>query len=240
MKKVYLIIIGLLVILSYLFSANNLIKIYESEYFVYYIQDKYNYSPLSAELEKCYKAFAEKINYTNKGKTPVRIFKDINSFRKYLNLNSVKDWLIIYNKDGINVVSPYNAGPVYNYKSSLSIIGKASILSILENINNNLPNWLKDGICGYEVNYDMEKTNNYIKNYLKNNKFPSLEDIDKDFNNEQKLACFSYSFVEYIIKKGDYSKLKELISGPDDFKSIFGLNRDQVYNEWKNSILKNL
>ena len=240
MKKVYLVIIGLLFILCYLFPAVNLIKIYESEYFAYYIQDKYNYSSLSAELEKQYKTFAKKIDYINKEKTPVRIFKDINTFHKYLELNNAKDSLIIYNKDGINVVSPYNAGPVYNYKTSLSIVGRASVLSILESLNNNLPNWLKDGICGYEVNYDREKTINYIKNYLKSNKFPSLEDIDKDLNNEQKLASFSYSFIEYIMGKGDYSKLKELITNPDDFKSIFGSDKDQIYNEWKKSILKNL
>lgn len=236
MKKVYLIIVTLLLFVNYLFSSVNLFKIYESEYFIYYVQDKYNYSGLSVELEKYYKSFSKKMNYTNKEKTAVRIFKDINIFHQYLNLNNLQDRQIIYNKDGINLVSPFNAGPVYNYKSALSIMGRASILSILDDINNSLPNWIKDGVCGYEVNYDKGKTINFIKNYLKSNEFPSLQDI----NNEQKLSGFCSSFIEYILNKGDYNKLKELIINPDDCKNIYGYDKFELYNEWKNSILKNL
>ena len=160
MKKVCFILFILLIFMSYLFSSINLIKIYESEYFIYYIQDKYNYSGLSVELEKQYKSFSKKIDYTTKEKKPVRIFKDINNFHKYLNLENDQNKSIIYNKDGINLVSPYNAGPAYNYKSALRVIGRASVLSILEEINKDLPIWLKNGICGYEVNYDKEKSIN--------------------------------------------------------------------------------
>ena len=42
------------------------------------------------------------------------------------------------------------------------------------------------------------------------------------------------------MNKGDYNKLKELIKSPDDFKNIYGYDKDKIYNEWKKSILKRL
>lgn len=114
---------------------------------------------------------------------------------------------------------------------------------IVNQINDDTPRWLNEGIASYEAKDNDE---NWIKESVKNgllsNMIPSFKDLDTGDDFEAFFKCngyqYSYTIVESIVNLFGYDKLYRLIKSPNSFLEVFGITEDEFQNKWINYIYK--
>jgi RNA polymerase sigma-70 factor (ECF subfamily) len=164
----------------------------------------------------------------------VKIYPDLKSFHEFgFGEKDLPDWLVgIANYGDIRSVSPLNSGPVHDYGSILKVIVHEMTHIFIDNIGGKLTHrWLHEGLAGYESGQMNDKRRKDIAERIQLEQIPTFEDMSKDFK-EVGGYQFSYTIVEFIIKKYGMEKIIELIKNSTDIQLVLKMNYDEFREKW--------
>ena len=201
--------------------------------------DKECIDKVSDVLENSYIKITNNFNQQLNEKLILEIHPDHNQLHIALGLPNAPDW--IRGGLGVNkivIASPLNPPIGSNFNNVLNTAVHEFTHTIVNNINNNTPRWLNEGIACYEAKDNDEnwiiKT---VKSGLENNILPTFKDLDtgEDFETFFKHNGYQYSYtiIESIVNIFGYDKLRQLIKYPNNFVEIFGITEDQLQDRWR-------
>lgn len=184
-------------------------------------------------LESTAKEIRDKLQYTNKNKTKMYIYKEQKSLhiRKagFITLLFAPSWYIGDNKKDVALmVSPYAKLSSHNHDSILSAAPHELIHTINYQVNPKLSYWLDNGVAGYLSKQTPPK------DLLQMAKIPSFKDTK--IENEIKFGNingygYSYLYVEYLDKTYGWDKVVRLVKG-ESYSTVFSKSEEDIYNDW--------
>lgn len=219
----------------------------ETKHFKFYSEDKDKncIKDLSDGLEVNYAKVTSDLKTVLNKKVDVYIYSDLNTFHKAINQPDAPNWVIgtsELNSNSIKMVNPSKAED-----SSYVDFKKVIVHEFTHIVENKIradensvdifPIWLNEGVAAFEAKQD-EGVQDVLLKAKKHNKFPTLDELETDsydFGDEDGYQ-FSYSIIEYIVKKYGYDKLAALIKEPYNFDNILGTSRDDFQIKWVDSI----
>ena len=264
MQRNFLYHIGLLfILLSICFSSCintgrntyrvSLTKQQESEHFVFFCQDKDKnvLDSFQHQLEAGYQRIAEDIDYQMDKKVYVEIYPSVSTLHSAVGIPNMPEWVAAYTgKRGdytaIMVVSPNNPGSHHTGEFILNrvVVHELAQSMIFGKHKKRPPIWLFKGLASYEGNnLTPEEIQPIIYEEVKAGDVPTMQELqpandekvpEETFND---LNGYEYSFtlVEYIVKKYGMGKVRELLDArqyPYDYQLLFGITESEFYGAW--------
>lgn len=102
-------------------------------------------------------------------------------------------------------------------------------LQINPDFDNN-PRWLWEAIAIYESNCPKLEPSKFSDITVEN--YPTLSELNSDFNSNQSVYIFGYTLTEFIIYKWDIKHLNDLIRANGDIESVLMVSDQEFEYEW--------
>ncbi|KJR46267.1 hypothetical protein UF75_3353 [Desulfosporosinus sp. I2] len=219
----------------------------ETQHFIIYCTetDTTCIDKVSDVLEKNYNRITTNFNQQLQEKLTIEIHSDLNQLHIALGFPNAPDWIRGGIREGrIVIASPLNPPPGSGFDNVLNTAVHEFVHIIVNEINEDTPRWLNEGIACYEAKDNTESwIRKTVKNGLESNTLPTFKDLDtgEDFETFFKRNGYQYSYTiaESIIDVFGYDKLHNLIKSPNNFVAIFGMTEDQMQSKWIEYIKKN-
>ncbi|WP_425804425.1 peptidase MA family metallohydrolase [Desulfitobacterium sp. Sab5] len=196
-------------------------------------------------LENNYKRITTNFNQQLQEKLTIEIHSDLNQLHIALGFPNAPDWI----RGGIGVgkiaiASPLNPPPGSEFDNVLNTAVHEFVHIIVNEINEDTPRWLNEGIACYEAKDNNENwIRKTVKNGLVSDMLPTFKDLDtgEEFETFFKRNGYQYSYtiVESIIEEFGYDKLYKLIKSPNNFVDVFGITENEMQSKWIEYIKKN-
>lgn len=196
-------------------------------------------------LESRYKIITKKLNQEISGKTCVKICSNSNELQSALGLEDAPEWIRGgVQKDTTVIASPINPPKGSDFYNVLNTVVHEFVHVIINEINNDTPRWLNEGVASYEGKDNSEKwIKKTIRKSLEENTLPKLKDLDtgSDFAKFFEIDGyqFSYTIIEFIVNKFGYEKLHDFLEKPYDFEGIFNMSESEFESNWGEFLKEN-
>ena len=133
-------------------------------------------------------------------KLTIEIHSDLKQLHNALGLSNAGDWIRGgLGKGKIIIASPLNPPPGSGFHNVLNTAVHEFVHIIVNQINDDTPRWLNEGIASYEAKDNDE---NWIKESVKNgllsNMIPSFKDLDTGDDFEAFFKCNGYQYLSLI------------------------------------------
>ncbi len=191
-----------------------------------------------------YNRIADSLNVQLSEVIVVDVYRDLLTFHTAIGWPDAPDWVIGNASDStINLVSPYNPGPVHSFNSIISAITHELVHCFVHKLAEDVyvSKWINEGSATY-LSYQTPKEYD-ICNYInKNNgKIPTLAEL----NNGGTFGdiggySFSYTIVEYIVTQlGGSDTLSQFLASGMDYSILGFENELEFQDEWNQYIYIN-
>ena len=211
---------------------------YQSEYFelFYSATDTAHIVQMAVFLDSNFKRVLLDLKpVRNPGSIKVFLYYDISLLRKVMELPKENTWGVggVVSADTILIMSPYSRYIKGNYSdvAGRSIILHEAVHCICMLINPSIvnnPNWVWEGIAGFEANQLPDLKN---KDYILHHQIPSFEELKK-ISNYTKNYELGYSYVEYVKYKWGPDAVIQLLLRNGDIKRILGIPEKEFLPGW--------
>ncbi len=94
----------------------------------------------------------------------------------------------------------------------------------------NNPRWLWEAVAMYAA---QEFRNPKEINDIRDGNFPTLSDLNEDFNSGRNIYDVGYILVEYLVAQWSEDKLIELVSSNGDLKAVLGVTESEFEAGWQ-------
>ncbi len=213
---------------------------YTTEHFIFHFsEDKSALGELFAALENNYSKITKAFGINPANKVKVEIYPDIKLYHRRTFGENSPDWMVgNFDPDNnvVRMVSPNNPGSYHDYKSVVEIaaheFAHCVTFEYRSRNNKNLPNWLNEGLSLYYADQFVENDKKRVKEAVASNDIPALSDLKDDFVKYHGYT-FSYTVVDFIIKKYGEKKLMEFVKNPDSYGKIFSMSKKKFNAEWQ-------
>lgn len=171
-------------------------------------------------------------------KVVIELYPSLEALRREANKPDAPDWFVAYlAKDctTIKSVTPLHPGPLHSDDSVTEAILALFATAVALQMNQELPIWLRFGIGSYEAG----RTWGTVREPRTVQTLPSLDDLDQDWDSfgGNNGPMYAYTIVAYIVEKFGYDKLVGFIRQPDAYDFLFGCDKTQFENDWKEYVL---
>lgn len=219
----------------------------ETQHFIihYTESDKACMDEVSDVLENSYNRITNNLNQQLQEKLTIEIHSDINQLHIALGFPNAPDWI----RGGLGagkivIASPLNPPPGSKFDNVLNTAVHEFVHVIVNEINEDTPRWLNEGIASFEAKDNDENwIRKTVKDGLERDIIPTFKDLDTgaDFETFFKRNGYQYSYtiVESIIEEFGYDRLYDLIKTPDNFVDVFSMTENQLQNKWIEHVKKN-
>lgn len=239
MKKYLTLITFLISLQSYSCKENNTLpEHYEDGIFIYKCmdQDPNVLKDIKNVLEEYYQSVCDDLEYQYTYKVVVEIYPD----QKTYNENVMDDDLIGYpacsGNRRMQLVSPASpikvSGIPYNERLLMAVHEFVHLM--INEINNELPMWLNEGLASYEGSSAIYEY--FCKTYFY--QLPSIElnHLERNYYSIPAADIYSYSAVHFIVEKFGFKKLNQLIRNPENFEKILSISKSDFNKQWNSFI----
>lgn len=196
-------------------------------------------------LESRYKIITKNLKQEVSGKTCVKICSNSHELQSALGLENAPEWI----RGGVKmdttvIASPINPPKGSDFYNVLNTVVHEFVHVIINQINNDTPRWLNEGVASYEGKDNSEEwIKKTIRKSLEENTLPKLKDLDtgRDFAKFFEIDGyqFSYTIIEFIVNKFGYEKLHDFLEEPDNFEGIFNMSENEFESNWGEFLKKN-
>lgn len=196
-------------------------------------------------LESRYEVITKNLNAEICGKTRVKICSDSDELQDALGLDGAPLWIRGgVTGDTIVIASPINPPKGSNFYNVLNTVVHEFVHVIINEINDNTPRWLNEGVASFEGKDNSEDwIKKTIKKALEENNLPKLKDLDTgdDFRKFFDIDGYQYSYtiIEFIVNKFGYEKLHNLLEEPHNFQGVFNMSEDEFESKWGEFLKEN-
>lgn len=176
----------------------------------------------------------KKLEFNNDKPTDVYVYSNQKSLwiRKYglVTILGAPYWFVGDNKgDQVVMVSPYASVQGNDHDSILSVAIHELVHTINYQINPKLSYWNDNAMATF-----LAKQQPY-KGFTSYSPIPTIDDMKSE--NEKRFGDiggyqYSYTYMEFLSKKFEWSKILELIRGGKTYDEIFQKSEQEIYNEW--------
>lgn len=224
-------------------SKNNEIIRYQqsSEHFEFYSikKDIESLKDLEINLEKNYFKITNDLGTSFSIKIKVYIYPDIKTFHEKINIRNGPGWLVgigLYNE--LHMVSPLNPGSIHSYESLIKVVvhefTHVATINLIGN-NRSIPKWLYEGIGYYEAEQITDTLRKKIKDLVLKDEIPTFNELETmSYIKFGDTGGYNFSaiIVEFLIENYGLDKVISLIKQPENYKSIFGLSKEELEKKW--------
>ena len=245
MKKLVVVLLSILFLIAAFGCDKNEMKLQtESEHFIFYAydEDKSCLNDLESALESNYDRITNDLQVTLDHKITIDIYPDLDMFHSAIGEPEAEEWLVgVYMNGTIKMVSPLHPGNQHSYESLMKVIVHEFthvLVSELSLSSHDIPIWLNEGVAVYEAEQFSNDAETLIRDLIKHDTIPTLDDLDNSNFGELHGYQLSYTAVEYIVVECGYASLIALIKNPSDMQSILGMDMTQFETAWKNYLTK--
>lgn len=215
----------------------------ETEHFIFECTEKdiVLLNLLAYELESNYFKFTSDFNITPSSKTTINIYPDLESFHESIGIPNVNGKIIsAFNFDNeIQIVSPNNCGSYHTYDSVIASLPFEFIQILMYEINPNIPRWVNEGLASYVTGGNTD-IRSIIEQSIINNKIPTFRELNNyQFFYENNGYAYANTFIEFICQEYGLDIINEWLRSPYDYEKIFGINEDDLYEDWTEFLYKN-
>lgn len=192
-----------------------------------------------------YDRIADSLNTQLTEKVIVDVYPDLTTYHIAIGWPDAPDWVVgtAMGSDKIDMVSPYNPGPVHNFASIIDVIAHELVHCFVNKLADGalMSTWLNEGTAAY-LSYQSVNTD-YICSYINQNngEIPTLDELNNGstFGNIGGYS-FSYTIVEFIVTQlGGSDVLSEFIASGLDYTLLGSQNELAFQNEWHQYIYLN-
>lgn len=244
MKKIWkvlgiflLIIIGVLVvnfIPTFQLKTKGMQKL-EGEWInVYYETEESAARDVFEYADPLVEGLAKKLGFSEKQDVNIYIYDDQKKMQTkkygYITPCFGLDWYIGDNI-GTKVIltSPANPGKVHGYDDVKYAVTHEIVHAYVSVMNKDIALWLTEGMALYLSNGEP-----FYREYLEHMKVPTYKDTCT-INPIRFADCggytFAHTYIEYLDKTYGWETVLELIK-TEDYRSIYGKSKEEIYNEW--------
>jgi len=192
-----------------------------------------------------YDRIADSLNLQLTSKVIVDVYPDLVSYHAAIGWPGAPDWVVgtAIGDDKIDLVSPYNPGPVHTFESLMSVITHELVHNFIFKLANgqDIPRWLNEGTAAYLA---LQQSNtNSICSYVDQNGgvIPSLDELN-DGNTFGSIGgySFGYTIAEFITTDfGGAGVLSQFIGSGLSY-SVLGLQNElEFQNAWYEYVYTN-
>lgn len=229
---------AILLVLSFC-SVDSFLKLKETDKFTYYgtKPDSITVHQLDKLLEENFRRICNDLEYDYKFRITVEIYPDQKSFDA--NTIGTRGTPAVSGNRTIQMVSPFSAIKIQGipYEERLLMAVHEFVHLVNNEINNNMPLWIEEGLATYEGSFNFYK-NNCLK-YFKSLPEISFEQLDQNYQRIRGADLYSYTLIYFIAQNFGKAKLCKLIRNPDDIEEILMVSRKDITSEWNLFIKEN-
>lgn len=223
---------------------NDLTRQLETANFIFnYENEKEATKEISEKLENSYSRICETYLVKFNKKLNVDIYTNqqelVEVLSPYINPEQLSFCVgIALDSGNIMMISPNNPGPNHSYEDIIDVAVHEFVhcvtLKLLGQVEPIIPDWLWEGIAVYESG--QLKTSPPISWLIEQEPVPTIFQLEENFYSRN--YCYDYSglLVKYLVDKYGYEKLLKFIKNSQNFEVVFGLNKDQLSENWKKQL----
>jgi hypothetical protein len=241
--KTYFLFIASLVLLSGLSCKGNvsLPAQNQNSIFIYHysVKETNVINDIKNTLDKNYQRICDDLEYQYNYKIQVYIYPDQKTYDDNLSDKDIAGSPACSGGRRMQFVSPNSLIkiPGIPYNERLQMPVHEFVHLMVDEINNNLPIWIDEGLAAKEGSSD-------IYEYFCRLSFPELSLIKLQYLEEKYFSIpgadiYSYTAVRFIIQKFGLKKFNIFLRNPGNFEKIFSMTKDQFSKEWNLFITKN-
>ena len=108
-------------------------------------------------------------------------------------------------------------------------------LNLNENFGNN-PRWLWEAVAMYAAE---EVRNVKDISYLRDGDYPTLQELNEDFNSGRNIYDVGYLLIDYLVQTWDHDHLIALIEANGNVESTLGVGEAEFEKGWQQFVKKN-
>lgn len=183
--------------------------------FIFYgDNDKKYIDILAAAIEKDYEKSSSNLDFKFSEKQSIYLYSSQNRLQSALGYPNGPIWIKAGCPWGVLHMSPKSA---FVNEDPSKILHHILVQLMVYKINSNIPDWLSQGIASYESKWlTKDRIDKVLMDYKNNINQNSIEyrNIDITTFKQNGGYEFSYLFVEFIVKKYGYKRIREFIENP--------------------------
>jgi hypothetical protein len=204
----------------------------EKKNFIYYSVDSSSVEVLNNKLEAERKRLLDVFNEKSTSKVVVFIYRSNKQFhiKKIGGIIGlfIPEWVIGTNdKKAIFITDPKNPGNAHTSETIIDACIHEYVHVLTDNINSNISLWLKEGLAVYFANQKPQK-DFYLD--IKYSDFTTKNSIQFGNNGGYAMA---YKYIDFLIKTYGYDKLHSLLKSSENYESVYGISKNEMYIKWK-------
>ncbi len=214
----------------------------ESEHFEFYLIEKDTkcLDDLEKNLEDNYEKISENLRVTLKSKIKVNIYPSIEEFHSNAGISNPEDWMVgVAKEDEILMVSPLNPGKVHNYEGLMQVVVHEFTHILVGKINSSTDTYLNEGIAVVESKQIDKNMKRWLKKASKEDKLPRIEEMRNNLFGLKQPYCFAGGFMDFLVNEYGYDKVVEIIGKNVKLEETTGLDKEELWVEWKQYIDEN-
>ncbi len=197
-------------------------------------QDKGASDVLLQTLEEHVGRIAADLKVRLKKKIPVEVLPSLTAFHERIQCPNCPDWVVgVRWKGGLFVVSPLVPGPEQTKEGMLKVAVHELTHLLIAMKTPNAPRWINEGLASYEAGQD-PRENGSIASFALHSGIPTFTEIEgsrEAFENAGGYP-FSYTMVEFVIKRWGFDSLLQLMVHYDRFEEVLGVSKLAFWKEW--------
>lgn len=241
MKKVTFLLFCILFVCTQCKKADTETKVQETDQFVFYFnpQDLDAVDNIMEMLNVNCPVICSHLDFEFKEQVSVELYPNQDDYDKSLTDSSVIGSPACSGNRTIKLVSPESpiriSGIPYNERLLMAVHEYVHLL--IDEINNQTPVWLDEGLACYEGSRDFYKEISQIVLI----EIPEIQfvDLENSYYDTPASDIYSFTAVQYIAEVYGYEKLNQLIRNPSGFEDILSIRKDEFNMNWNAYIQKN-
>jgi hypothetical protein len=211
------------------FKKLNLPSQGETAHFIFYADnnfDPFTLQSVKAKLEAEHALIIEHLQPANMTKVKVALWSDAEAFGEAQNNRFPGSSGYVVSKNEIRILySGTHTGQIAVHE-----FVHAVTLFVDDDFANN-PRWLWEAIAIYEADDFIEPS---TIPYLVNGNFPSLPELNGDFNKgNQQIYQVGYTLGEFIVSRWGYGNLRTLITNHGNIENALGITTADFETQWR-------
>ena len=199
--------------------------------FQFIIYDQIDSSAIIGAIEELQNNYARILNNLSIEEIPKITIKIWGNYSHFLS-DMESDIGVIYNGAAGYIFSPTEIRLFKNSDINKNMVHEfIHIVSMYVNLTiPNNPRWLWETVALYENNEFINPNN---ISYLEDGDFPTLNELNSDFNASKKIYEVGFLLGDYIVEKYGREQFIQLIRSNGDIQSTLRISENEFENQWK-------
>lgn len=187
--------------------------------FKYSARDKKQVEDLLQTCQENFDQISDQLKLENDRNITIEIYPDQTEYDKYVMDPGFKGSPAISGNRRIQLVSPVSRIRIdtISYHNRLKFLIHEYIHILLDQLENEPPIWLDEGLACYFGSYDFYHS--VVKSHFEELKFfPEIEQLANQYYEIPAADVFSFLAVEYLVASGQFDTIDKIIRNPNIIK----------------------